>query len=367
MQYSLSQDLDHILTHTEELWVSSRGERFFLTGGTGFVGSWLVESLLWANKRLNLKISATLLTRDRERFCARHPHLAGDPALNLYRGDCTAFDYPAGSFPFIVHAASGRYAASTQEQPASAFSTDVAAIEHMLEFAHLRQTKRFLFTSSGAVYGKQPPQLTHVPEDYVGAPLPTDSDAAYAHAKRTAEFLCCCYSRSYRFDVMIARLFAFTGPYLPLDENFAVGNFIADVLAGGPVRITGNGKPYRAYLYAADLAIWLWTILFRGKPAFPYNVGSPDELTIAELARVVVAHSVPGTEIHIAGKPKPGAPSERYVPSITQAAEDLGLKVWIPLEEGIRRMWLWNQARIASQAAHKEHRIADFVGKARIA
>ncbi len=122
--------------------------------------------------------------------------------------------------------------------------------------------------------GNSPPELTHIPEDYAGAPPTTDSTSAYGQAKRASEFLCTMYARQFGFAAVIARLFAFAGPYLPLNLNFAIGNFMRDVLAGGPVRIAGDGTPYRSYLYAADLAVWLLTFLIKGKSARPYNVGS---------------------------------------------------------------------------------------------
>ena len=110
----------------------------------------------------------------------------------------------------------------------------------MLELARARGTRRLLFTSSGAVYGKQPPALSHIPEDYPGAPPATDTGSAYGQGKRISEFLCGCYSQVYGFDAVIGRLFAFVGPHLPLDANYAVGNFIRDAMAGGPVRICGR-------------------------------------------------------------------------------------------------------------------------------
>jgi len=343
MTNALAQDLDHVLAHTEKLWTQARGERFFLTGGTGFVGAWLTESLAWANRRLNLGISAVLLTRNPKAFEERCPHVAADPAVTLLTGDAVSFEYPRGLFPFVIHAATERYFAPSPAHPVSTFDRDVAATRHALDMARTHGAKRFLFTSSGAVYGKQPPQVAHVAENFPAAPFTTDANSAYAQGKRVSEFLCSGYAEFCEFDVMIARLFAFTGAYLPLDENYAAGNFVRDALAGGPVRIAGDGTPYRSYLYAADLAIWLWTILFRGKSAYPYNVGSSAELTIADLARSVAALK-PGAGVNLAHKPIAGAPAARYVPKTARAQDELGLRVWIPLEEGLRRMYQWNMA-----------------------
>lgn len=342
MENPLAEDLDHVLSHTEELWAPVRGERFFITGGTGFVGTWLTESLLWANRRLSLGISAALLTRNPEAFRQRSPHLACDPALTLCVGDGATFLYPDGAFPLVVHAATERYFPPDVERPASTLDRDFAATRRVLELARTRGTRRMLFTSSGAVYGKQPPTLSHIPEDYPGAPLPTDTGSAYGQGKRVSEFLCATWSEVYGFDAVIGRLFAFVGPMLPLDAGYAVGNFIRDAMSGGPVRIGGDGTPYRSYLYAADLAIWLWTLLMRGESGAAYNVGSPDEISIAELARVVVEVVAPGAEIQVAGQAVPGAPAIRYVPATERAEKGLGLRAWVSLEEGVRRTCEWH-------------------------
>src|SRR5450759_668269 len=342
MQNPLARDLDHVLSHTEELWAPVRGERLFLTGGTGFVGTWLTESLLWANRRLSLGVSAVLLTRDPEAFRRRSPHLADDPAVSFCTGDGPTFLYPDGAFPLVVHAATERYFPPDVEHPASTLDRDLAATRRVLELAPPRGTRRLLFTSSGAVYGKQPPTLAHIPEDYPGAPLSTDANSAYGQGKRISEFLCGCYSQVYGLEATIARLFAFIGPHLPLDANYAAGNFLRDALGGGPIHIAGDGTPYRSYLYSADLAIWLWTILFRGQAARPYNTGSAQELSIAELARAIAREAAPAAEIRIAQTAAPGASAARYVPSIDRAGRELGLRVWIPLDEGIRRTHAWH-------------------------
>ena len=342
-------DLAHVLAHTDDIWPSLVGQRLFITGGTGFVGKWLLESLLWANDRLDLRVAVMALTRDPDRFRSSAPHLANHPSMTLLGGNSSSFEFPAGSFPFVIHAST--------EAPAC-FDADVAATRRVLDFASQAGTRRLLFTSSGAVYGRQPPELTHIPEDYVGAPSTTDPGTAYGQAKRVSEFLCTIYARQYGFDALIARMFTFVGPYLPLDSSFAICNFIRDALNGGPIRVTGDGTPYRSYLYAADLAIWLWTILVRGQSARPYNVGASQGLTIADIAQTVVEATAPDLRVEVAEKAIPGRLPLRYVPQVARAAQELGLRPLIPLGRGIAQTYHWYQAskeeQLVGRVAHRQ-------------
>ncbi len=220
------------------------------------------------------------------------------------------------------------------------FDMDIGGTRRTLELARRSGATRFLLTSSGAVYGRQPAELTRVPEGYAGGPDPADAGQVYAEAKRAAEMLCAVYKDA-RLQPTIARCFAFVGPYLPLDIHFAVMSFIRDALEGGPIRISGDGTPYRSYLYAADLAIWLWTILLRGTATYPYNVGSPHQLTIGDLARAIVRLGAPGIRIETAERPLPGAPPLRYVPRALRAEHDLGLRAFIPIDQRIHQTLTW--------------------------
>lgn len=338
-------DLDEVLERTQGLWDDLRGRRLFITGGTSFVGKWLLETFAHANRTLALGASAVVLTRDPERFRAAAPQLANDAAIDLLRGDFTTFAPPPGEFAHVVHGATAD--PKDYPEPPGFFGADVAAAQRVLAFARGARTRRFLFISSGVVYGPQPPELERIPEEYAGAPAPEDRShrALYGNSKRAVEHLCALYARGYGFDAAIARLFAFTGPYLPLDLDFAAGNFVRDVLAGGPIRIAGDGTPCRSFLYAADLAVWLWTILFRGAAGRPYNVGSGEALTIRELAEAVAAATEPGTAIEIARQPVPGTPASRYVPDVRRAETELRLVAAVPLAEGIRRMYRWHRDR----------------------
>ena len=341
----LADDLDHILTHTEGLWEDLRGKCLFITGGTGFFGCWLLESFAWANDNFGLNASALVLTRDYDRFQKNAPHLADNPAIQFHIGDVRNFDFPEGEFSYIIHAAATSASATFHgEDPLVKFDTIVEGTRHTLDFAAQCHAKKFLLTSSGAVYGKQPSDMTHVSENYSGAPDPADPNSAWGEAKRAAEFLCAYYSRKHGIETKIARCFSFVGPYLPLDIHYAIGNFIRDGLNVGSIQVNGDGMPYRSYLYAADLAIWLWTILFRGAPGEAYNVGSEDAITIRGLAYEVSAVSPNSPKVVIAKSSLVGQPAERYVPSVKKAMENLELNSWIKLKEALLRTIKWNQS-----------------------
>jgi dTDP-glucose 4,6-dehydratase len=129
---------------------------------------------------------------------------------------------------------------------------------------------------------------------------------------------------------------------LDLDLHYAVGNFIGDCLKNRPIIIKSDGTPLRSYLYAADLAEWLWTILLCGTHARPYNVGSAEAITIRDLAYRVRDCAGTSNPVEILGATIPGARPERYVPSIERASSELNLKPRYSLDEAIHRTLAWH-------------------------
>ncbi|HMD72102.1 MAG TPA: NAD-dependent epimerase/dehydratase family protein [Bryobacteraceae bacterium] len=347
----LADDLDRILAHTRDVWDNLRGARLFITGGTGFFGCWLLESFAWACDSLRLDATLTALTRSPEAFLRKAPHLASHPSIALIRGDVRSFGFPQGRFTHLIHGAAEASAALNRDQPLAMLDTIVEGARHALDFAVHCGASRFLMISSGAVYGAQPATVPRVPESHVGGPETTDPRSAYAEGKRLAELLGAVYSSRHGLECPIARPFAFTGPYLPLDAHFAIGNFIADCLSGRPIEIRGDGAPFRSYLYAADLAIWLWTILLRGQSCRAYNVGSEEAVSIADLASTVRGALGATQAVRIACQPRPGVPAERYVPDTARARAELGLEQLIPLDEAIRRTAAWHRARLSETHA----------------
>ncbi|AHF92817.1 epimerase [Opitutaceae bacterium TAV5] len=341
------EDLDHVLAHTCDLWPEARGQSFFITGGTGFFGMWLLETFAHTNDTLGLGMRATILTRNAMAFAQKSPRLARRADLTFVEGDVRTFDFMPlranAPFRYIIHAATSASAKLNAEAPREMLDTIIAGTRRVLDFAAqpIIGTRKLLLTSSGAVYGRQPPGMTHIPETYVGAPDPLDPSSAYGIGKRTAEHMCVIDGALYGYEIKIARCFAFVGPHLPLDAHFAIGNFIRDALTGSIIRVNGDGTPYRSYLYAADLAIWLWTILFRGESNRAYNVGSAEQHSIKEIARDVSRIAGKACSVAIANQPVPGASASRYIPDVNRIRLELGLTEMHSLDKSLLRTIHW--------------------------
>ena len=273
------------------------------------------------------------------------PHLYHHTAIQFLKGNVQDFDYPEGHFSYLIHGAVYQSPAGTTENPLCVVNEMFQGTKRVLEFCVKANVRKALMISTGAVYGPPPSSLEKIHESFLESIDPSVPSSAYHHVRRMMELLGVLYAVQHGLEVKIARCFSFVGPYLPLNGRFAIGDFIEDALSGNPVAIKGNGKPIRSYLYAADLAIWLWTILFKGKSRRPYNVGSEIPIAILELAGKIASESDPPLNVYVSGKPSAGLISDRYLPDTTRARTELRLKQFIDLKSAIRKTLNWHKLK----------------------
>ncbi len=334
-------DLDEMTSRLAEPIQDLKKAKIFLTGGTGFFGIWLIESFLALNKYHKLNAELFVLTRDKNRFIKKFPRLAAESAIHFLAGDIEHFEYFEIEFTHIIHAATSADVDLIENKPLETFDTIVAGTRHLLDYClSLKNQPKILLTSSGAVYGKQPVLLTHIPETAPTAPDLYAPHSAYGVGKCMAEHLCYQYHRMYDLPIKIARCFAFIGPHLPLDQHFAIGNFLACRLKQEPISIKATSQVFRSYQYTTDLMVWLWTILISGQEVTPYNVGSDDDRTLNDFAKLVAEMEEPVLPIHM---PQQGAGISRYVPSIDFAKKSLGLTNHVSIEEALHRTLAWHR------------------------
>lgn len=332
-------DLQSIFEAAPLVWSSLRGRRLFITGGTGFFGAWMLETLAYLYVAHGIDVRATVLTRDSERIRHRWPHICAAGNISFISGDVRTFAFPDQTFDDVIHAATP---VVDKLPPAELWDTIVGGTRRVLDLAVHSGAERFLLTSSGAVYGTPLPAARLMTEAQCVAPDPLSVGSGYGEGKRAAEWLCSCYSTSSKLECKVARCFAFVGPHLALDGHFAIGNFIRNAMDGRPIIVSGDGTPMRSYLYATDLIVWLFSILVNGRSAYAYNVGSEEAMSIRELALRVSAvfGNVP---VEVAKEPELGRAPQWYVPSVARCRDELGLRQTVVLEEAVARTAAWNR------------------------
>ena len=333
-----------LLPRLHQCFTDIDGARILLTGGTGFVGKWMLQTAKIAQANSHSKIELVIPTR---RLSAQHVQDAiaiGCPNVSWVEGDFLTNAPDVGNVDMIIHTATPASAQLNAENPAEMLRINVEAMKSVLKYADNNQP--LLFTSSGAVYGTQPQTVSHIPEGII-RPNPLAGQLnAYARGKQIAEQLCREAGNIGQCSPIIARLFAFGGEYLPRDTHFAIGNFIQNALDRQPIAIQGDGRARRSYLYGADMATWLWSALTHGgdQDAEPFHIGSEHSVSILELAQTVAEVSgevlsyVP--EITVAKAIDPSEPVHQYVPANLRTRQTLQVAEWASLEDIIRRTLL---------------------------
>lgn len=335
------EDLERIVDSVGSRWDRLRGQRLLMTGGTGFIGKWLLASFLLANRRLGLSAQVVVLSRSPASFLEKFPGLREAPELIWLNGDVRDLEPGAmGDCAFAIHAATDVVANCT---PAETLDTCVNGTRRLIDaMSQGVAARRILLLSSGAVYGRIPSTIRAVSENWSGAPDSLMPASAYGEGKRVSELLGAMAAEARpELEVAIARCFAFVGPHLPLDKHFAIGNFINAAMSNENIHIQGDGTPLRSYLYATDLAYWLWTMLFDAPSGRAYNVGGAESISIGDLAHRVNRVLKGAGRVYIAQPPRPDIEPQVYVPAIDRIASELNLSPGIGLDEAILRTAHW--------------------------
>lgn len=315
-----------------------RNKRIFLTGATGFIGKSLLESLLWINKNKNLNLEILSISRDPVNFFKNYPHFLCHPEFRLITGDiCDDIAcLDLGSLDLTIHAATdvvGRIA------PIDLIKVCIDGTTNVLKAAKEKGCQKFLLLSSGAVYGRQPLNISCLSESYIGGVDLASPQSAYSLGKQVSEWLAQQFSDD-QMEVKVARCFAFVGPYLPLDKHFAIGNFIKSALLGRNIDILGDGTPIRTYLYSSDLCHQLLKILLDANSGSVWNVGGAELISIKQLAELVSEELNPDIKINI-HKPPMGL-IEKYVPDLKKITTELMVKPGVNLRAAIKKTAEWN-------------------------
>jgi len=339
---ALRSDCSSAVTDVSKL-VKLRGQRLLVTGGTGFMGSWIAEMVAYLNDEHGFGIELLLMAPTAESFSARAPHLASRPDVTLIEQDVRDLTVLPTGVTYVIHAAGTPDNRVHVTDPLRTMGTIARGTSAVLQAAAASvELQKVLNVSSGLIYGAQPLDMPGIPESHAGGPEPDSISAVYAEAKRYAETEAAAWRSVDKLPVVTARPFAFIGPHQGLDKPWAVNNFLRDALLGGPIRILGDADTVRSYMYPSDMAFWLLTILAEGVPGTAYNVGSSEAITLGALAERIAAsfETPPLVVCRPLGEPR----ITRFVPDVSRAEKTLGLSVTVDLDSAIERTLAWHRA-----------------------
>jgi nucleoside-diphosphate-sugar epimerase len=350
-------DLDLIAARSQQARAALDGTHVLITGGAGFLGYYLVQSLLHFGERVDG--GATIRVTVWDNFARGVPRwltsLEGSPRLSVVRHDATAplpDDMPG--VDFIVHAASIASPTYYRLHPLETMDANVGGLRRLLDYGRRRAEtgaplRGSLFFSTSEIYGDPSPENIPTPETYRGHVSCTGPRACYDESKRYGETLCVTFAREHGVPVAMARPFNNYGPGLKITDGRVIPDFARDILAGRDIVMRSDGSPGRTYCYVADAVAGYLAILTRGRPGEPYNIGvAGPEITVTELAETMVAlgRELFGYEGAVVMRPSDDGAyltdnPARRCPVITKAKTELGYEPSVSLRDGLRRTLVW--------------------------
>jgi nucleoside-diphosphate-sugar epimerase len=320
-----------------------------ITGASGFVGKWLTLSWLSARQELNGNGRLMVVARNVEELRKLCSIYGATNEVIYVESDIRNFEIPTELTPeYVIHAATPASESLNNQQPEEMMSIIIEGQRNILNESIRSGVGKFLFLSSGAVYGKQPLDVQYVAEDYYGGPLPTDVRSAYHESKRVAELMGNIQAANNKISFVTGRLFAFLAPYLPLNTHFAAGNFLLDGMTGRDISVRSDGQSIRSYQYGSDLCVFLWALLIRGRSGEAYNVGSDVEVSISNLAHQIKSTLSSASKVEITGEIDP-ATHTRYVPSIAKIKTELSVSNVVDLPTSIARTARWYEEEMRTK------------------
>ncbi|QAY76770.1 UDP-glucuronic acid decarboxylase family protein [Sphingosinicella sp. BN140058] len=336
---------------------NGKNKTALVTGGAGFIGSHLIDSLL--AEGANVVCLDSLLTGRPQNL----RHLEREARFDFVQGDVID-DLPGSvkrtQFTHIYNLACAASPPHYQADPEHTMLTNVLGTRNLLRLAE-EKNARFLLTSTSEVYGD--PEVHPQPEGYRGWVSCTGPRACYDEGKRAAETLTFDYQRLGRADVRVARIFNTYGPRMRPDDGRVVSNVICQALSGENVTIYGDGSQTRSFCYVSDLVDGLMRLMDSDVVDEPVNLGNPVELTVSDLVDRVL--TLTGSKAEVINLPLPVDDPRRRKPNIDRAKARLGWEPKVPLQQGLEATAAWFAEEQKATRSAERHATNDlFVGVA---
>jgi nucleoside-diphosphate-sugar epimerase len=332
----LKSDLEEVFTNSRNNFKKLQGKVLFISGGTGFFGKWIIESINYANMKLETPIKIISVSRNPELFFKTYPHFKIFKNFQLLKGDLST-DFPIlDQIDYLIHSAADVRTSLHESQRELFLQQEELIVENIKKLSQEHSILRLLFTSSGAVYGNLSNNSALPKEDTTNS----SELSAYGEAKVKAELSISQFCKDNDIPYNLARCFAFIGPYLPLDKSYAAGNFFLDSISNRQIIIKGDGSPQRGYLYMSDLVSALLALLMHKETNTIFNIGSSELISIKELAEKVSAlYST--KPVKVLQTQREDQNINCYAPNIQKATSELAWSPKVTLDESLVRFKNW--------------------------
>ncbi len=312
-----------------------------VTGGTGFLGTWIAETVAALNDEHQLGITLNLYARNVNDWAQKYPHLSQRNDIHLKSQDVrSSFEF-ARNTTAVIHAAGIPNNRVHSSDPLRVHQTTVLGVNNALEAAtQLDNLTRFLNVSSCLVNGT--PDRSGGLTESAYFPIPCGQlHSVYAEAKRAAESLAAIYRSQFRIPISTIRPFTFVGPYQELDRPWAINSFLRDALTGSEIRIHGDGNARRSYLYGSDAAWWTLAALVNSGDGNVYNIGSSAPVTHNELIKIIRECIGAPLKVNLNTAPSQDGRQDDLFPETTFTAKSLGVIQTCSLGQAIDKTWRW--------------------------
>ncbi len=340
--HALRQDCLTSLGLQPQLTQRLEGHRIAVIGGTGFVGTWLAETVAALNDEWDGRVRLDLLGRSVGSWKAAHPHLASRDDVRVSVADVRSAFELAGDTTLVLYAAGVADPRVHASDPFRVHETALQGISHSLAAsARLQSLQRFLNVSSGLVAGGAGKE-DGLKERDIGVLDFTRVHNVYAESRRAAENLVSLYASQYRIPVATARAFTFLGAFQPLDAPWAVNNFVRDALSGNDIRLHGDGATRRSYLYGSDVAAWLLRMVVDAQDGAIFNLGGAEPISHSDAAAIVAERTLPTPQLVYKSQPAVSDRRHDFFPDLRQVQASLGLQQAFTNTQAIERLMQWH-------------------------
>lgn len=336
MNKIINEDIKEILS--EDLpFRNLKGKTVLISGANGFIPSYIVNTLLSLNN-----VNVIAVVRNKEKAEKKFAHLLNNPNLKILVHDVSEPFNCDEKIDIIIHAASQASPKYYGSDPVGTLKANTIGTYNLLELARKNNVEKFLFFSTGEVYGVIDENTPKITEDYNGNLDCTNVRSCYGESKRIGENMCVCYSYQYNFPVNMIRLSHTYGPGVQLDDGRVFGDFVADIIFNRDIVLNSDGSAKRSFCYITDMIKGMFYVLFYGENQNAYNIASSVETSILELANTLVS-LYPEKQLQV--KVNKDVFQQGYIKSASSRADfdttklqSLGWKQKIDIAVGFKRM-----------------------------